>query len=52
MKTFTILLLAFIALHTENFSVKIWITIFLLIAVIYEIYILNDNDNDNNLKPN
>ena len=52
MKTFTILLLAFIVLHTENFSLKLWITIFLLIAIIYEIYFINDNDNDNNLKPN
>ncbi len=49
MKTFTILLLAFIALHTENFSVKIWITIILAIYFIYEIY---KNDNNNNLKSN
>jgi hypothetical protein len=50
MKTFTIILLAFIALHTENFSLKLWITIFVVIALIYEIY--NNNDNNNNLKPN
>jgi hypothetical protein len=49
MKTFTLLLLAFIALHTENFSLKIWITIALAIYLIYEI---NKNDNNNNLKPN
>lgn len=49
MKTFTILLFAFIALHTENLSLKIWITIALAIYFIYEIY---KNDNNNNLKPN
>ena len=49
MKTFTLLLLAFIALHTENFSLKICITIALAIYLIYEI---NKNDNNNNLKPN
>lgn len=47
MKTFTILLFAFIALHTENLSLKIWITIALAIYFIYEIY---KNDNNNNLK--
>jgi hypothetical protein len=49
MKTFTILLFAFIALHTENLSLKIWITIALVIYTIYEI---NKNDNNNNLKSN
>jgi hypothetical protein len=49
MKTFTILLLAFIALHTENLSLKIWITIALTIYFINEI---NKNDNNNNLKSN
>jgi hypothetical protein len=45
MKTFTILLLAFIALHTENLSLKIWTTIVLAIYLIYEI---NNNNNNNN----
>jgi hypothetical protein len=50
MKTFTLLLLAFIALHTENINVKFSITILLLIIAI--VYFMNNNNNDNNLKPN